>query len=183
MHGVQVVMIKAFVALLFFIGVNTAHAACSGLLNYQFTTLQGERMDLCDYQDKPILIVNTASKCGFTPQFEKLEAMYERYRETGLLIVGFPSNDFKQELSNNREIGEFCKRTYDVQFPMAAKSSVVGPKANPLYKRLIAATHEPPMWNFYKYLILPGSEKVYVYSSDEEPNSPEILGRLAPYLK
>ena len=176
-------MVKAIVALFFALGFSTAQAACDGLLNYQFTTLQGERMDLCDYRDRPILVVNTASKCGFTPQFEQLEAMYERYRERGLLIVGFPSNDFKQELSSNKEIGDFCKLTYDVQFPMAAKSSVVGPKANAFYQRLATATNEPPMWNFYKYLILPGSKKVYVYSSDDDPTAPEILDRLQPYLK
>lgn len=177
------ILIKTVVILLFCIGINTAQAACSGLLNYQFTTLQGEHMDLCDYQDKPILVVNTASKCGFTPQFEELEAMHERYKDKGLLIVGFPSNDFKQELASNKEIGDFCKRTYAVKFPMATKSSVVGADANVFYKRLAAATNEPPMWNFYKYLILPGTEKIYVYSSDDEPNSHEIMGRLEPYLK
>lgn len=176
-------MIKAIVALLFGLAFSTAQAACDGLLDYQFTTLQGEHMDLCDYREQPILVVNTASKCGFTPQFEQLEAMYERYHEHGLLIVGFPSNDFKQELSSNKAIGDFCKSTYDVQFPMAAKSSVVGPAANAFYRRLATATNEPPMWNFYKYLILPGSEKVYVYSSDHEPTSPEIMDRLRPYLK
>jgi glutathione peroxidase len=175
-------MRKVFVALLLLAGASSAQA-CTGLLDYQFTTLQGQRMDLCEYQDRPILIVNTASKCGFTPQFEKLEAMYERYKAQGLLIVGFPSNDFKQELATNKEIGDFCKRTYDVQFPMAAKSSVVGPDANELYQRLAAATHEPPLWNFHKYLILPGKKKIYAFSSDEEPASAEIMSRLEPYLK
>ena len=167
---------------MFLAGINTAQA-CSGLLDYQFTTLQGEKLDLCDYQDKPILVVNTASKCGFTPQFAKLEAMYEHYKSQGLLIVGFPSNDFKQELDSNKEIGDFCKTHYSVEFPMAAKSSVVGPEANAFFKRLAARTNEPPMWNFYKYLILPASDKVYVYSSDMEPESPEVMVRLEPYLK
>ena len=176
-------MIKALVTLLLGAGITTAQAACSGLLDYQFTTLQGKRMDLCDYRDKPILVVNTASKCGFTPQFRQLEAMYERYRDQGLLIVGFPSNDFKQEFESNKQIGDFCKSTYDVKFPMAERSSVVGPAANTLYERLIAATNQPPMWNFYKYLILPGSDTVYVYSSDDDPASPEIMDRLRPYLK
>lgn|SRR5690606_22982774 len=176
-------MIKAIVVLLFGAGISTAQAACNGLLDYQFTTLQGERMDLCEYRDRPILVVNTASKCGFTPQFEQLEAMYERYRDQGLLIVGFPSNDFNQELASDKQIGDFCKSTYNVQFPMSTKTSVVGPGANKLYQRLVAATHEPPMWNFYKYLILPGSERIFVYSSDDEPTSPEIMDRLRPHLK
>lgn len=178
----RTILIKVFAACILLTGIHTAQA-CSGLLDYQFTTLQGEEMDLCDYQDKPILIVNTASKCGFTPQFAKLEAMYEHYKNQGLLIVGFPSNDFKQELDSNKEIGDFCKTHYAVKFPMATKSSVVGPEANAFFKRLAARTNEPPMWNFYKYLILPASDKVYVYSSDKEPESAEIMVRLEPYLK
>jgi glutathione peroxidase len=159
-----------------------AEAACPDLYNHQFETLQGGKLNLCDYQDKPILVVNTASKCGFTPQFEKLEVMHKKHKDK-LLIIGFPSNDFKQELSNNREIGEFCKRTYAVEFPMVTKTSVVGPDANPLYKQLAAATHEPPMWNFYKYLILPGGKQIYAFSSDVDPESHEIADKLKPYLK
>jgi len=91
-------------------GMPIAHAACSGIHDFRFTTLQGKELDLCDYQDKPILVVNTASKCGFTPQFTQLEDMYEKYNQKGLLIVGFPSNDFRQELATNEEIGDFCMR-------------------------------------------------------------------------
>lgn len=175
-------MKTAFVGFLLLLGANTVHAACSGLLDYQVTTLQGEKLNLCEYQDKPILVVNTASKCGFTPQFEKLEAMYRKHKDK-MLIVGFPSNDFRQEPGNNKEIGDFCKMTYAVQFPMASKSSVVGPHANPFYKQLAATTHQPPMWNFYKYLILPGGKQVYAYSSDVEPEASEIMDKLKPYLK
>lgn len=176
-------MKHASIVLLLLIGANSAHAACSGLHNYQFTTLQGKQVDLCDYQDRPILVVNTASKDGFSPQFQKLDGMYKRYKDKGLLIVGFPSNDFRQELASNKEIMAFCKRTYPVQFPMASKSSVVGPNANSLYKQLASITKEPPMWNFYKYLILPGGKQVYSYSSDVEPESAQIMDKLKPYLK
>src|SRR5689334_7118979 len=86
-----------------------AGAACSPLYDHQFTTLQGDKVNLCDYQDKPILVVNTASKCGFTPQFDALEGLYSKYKDKGLLVIGFPSNDFKQELSDNKQIGDFCK--------------------------------------------------------------------------
>ncbi|HSH97269.1 MAG: glutathione peroxidase [Methylophilaceae bacterium] len=169
------------------IGANTVQAACTDLYNHQFTTLQGKSVNLCDYQDKPILVVNTASKCGFTPQFEKLEALYKKYKDKGLLVIGFPSNDFRQELTSNKEIGDFCKMTYAVEFPMIAKSSVVGPNANPLYKELAALTKEPPMWNFYKYLILPGATsgtpQVFTYSSDVAPDSSDILDKLKPYIK
>lgn len=165
------------------LGVSMANASCTGFYNQQFTTLQGQKFDFCAYQDKPILVVNTASKCGFTPQFEKLESMYSQYREKGLLVVGFPSNDFKQEFSSNKEIGDFCKMTYAVKFPMMAKSSVTGANANPLYKQLFQVTQQSPMWNFYKYLILPGGKEVYVFSSDVTPDAPEVMAKLKPYLK
>lgn len=175
-------MRRALFLFLVLVGMPTAHAACSGIHDFRFTTLQGKELDLCDYQDAPILVVNTASKCGFTPQFAKLEEMYEKYREKGLLIVGFPSNDFNQEFPTNEEIGDFCMRNYGVRFPMIEKSSVVGPEANAFYKQLIETTHEPPMWNFYKYLVLPDGH-VYAYSNGMAPESPHILRRLNPYLK
>ena len=85
-----------------------ANAACDALYNHQLITLQGKTLNLCDYQDKPILVVNTASKCGFTPQFESLENLYKKYKDQGLLVVGFPSNDFRQDPGNDKEIGDFC---------------------------------------------------------------------------
>ena len=162
---------------------NIANAACLELYNHQVTTLQGQVINLCDYQDKPILVVNTASKCGFTPQFEQLEGIYKAYKDKGLLVIGFPSNDFKQELTDDKQIGDFCKLTYAVKFPMAAKSSVTGPNANPLYKQLIAATGEAPQWNFYKYVIEPKGKAIHAYSSAVLPDSAEIMGRIKPYLK
>lgn len=175
-------MKQVVLGLFLLLGANTVNAACSSLLDHQLTTLQGQKLNLCEYQDKPILVVNTASKCGFTPQFEKLESMYRKHKDK-MLIVGFPSNDFRQEPGNNKEIGDFCKMTYAVDFPMASKSSVVGPNANPFYKQLAGITHQPPMWNFYKYLILPGGKHVYAYSSDVEPEANEIMDKLKPYLK
>lgn len=158
-----------------------ASATCSELYNHQFNTLQGKSINLCDYQDKPILVVNTASKCGFTPQFEDLEAIHRKYRNN-LLVIGFPSNDFRQELSSDKEIGDFCKNTYKVEFPMVTKTSIAGPNANPLYKQLIQKTGMAPSWNFYKYVILPRGEKVYAFNSDVKPSSPEIMSLLKPYL-
>lgn len=159
------------------------NAACPELYDHQLTTLQGEKINLCDYQTKPILVVNTASKCGFTPQFEALEALYRKYKDNGLLVIGFPSNDFRQEPGNDKQIGDFCKLTYAVKFPMMSKSSVSGANANPFYKQLSAKTGQAPMWNFYKYVILPGGKQVYAYSSDVKPDSNEILARIKPALK
>lgn len=159
-----------------------AAAACEGIYNQQFTTLQGEKLNLCNYQTQPILVVNTASKCGFTPQFEALEKLYSQYKAQGLMVIGFPSNDFKQELTDNKQIGDFCKLTYAVKFPMVTKSSVTGPNANPLYRALIAKTGQAPQWNFYKYVILPGGKEVYAYESSVLPDAKEILGKIKPHL-
>jgi len=161
----------------------TNAATCPELYNHQYTTLQGEKIDLCDYQDKPILVVNTASKCGFTPQFEALEGLYKKHKDQGLLVIGFPSNDFKQEPGDNKAIGDFCKLTYAVNFPMATKSSVSGANANPFYKQLAQKTGQTPQWNFYKYVILPGGKQVYAYESSVQPDSSEILGKIKPFLK
>ncbi|HEY0906428.1 MAG TPA: glutathione peroxidase [Methylophilus sp.] len=164
-------------------GVSVVHAECLPIYQHQFKTLQGETIDLCQYQNKPILVVNTASKCGFTPQFEALEALYAQYKEKGLLVVGFPSNDFRQEPGNNKQIGDFCKLTYAVKFPMAEKSSVTGENANPFYQQLIRQTGQAPQWNFYKYVILPGGQKIYSFNSMTRPESDEIMSKLKPYLK
>ncbi len=160
-----------------------ANAACTEFYNHQFTTLQGEKINLCDYQDRPLLVVNTASKCGFTPQFESLEELYSKYKDKGLLVIGFPSNDFKQELSDDKQIGDFCKQTYAVKFPMITKTSVTGPNANSFYKQLSAKTGQAPSWNFFKYVVLPGGDEVYAYSSDVKPDAVEILGKIKPLLK
>ncbi len=159
-----------------------AFGQCADIYQHQFKTLQGDTLNLCEYQNKPILVVNTASKCGFTPQFEALESLYKQ-QQSNMLIVGFPSNDFNQELKSDKEIGDFCKKTYQVNFPMVSRTSVVGPNANPLYKKLTQATHQAPMWNFYKYLILPEGKKIYAFSSDIAPDSPELMDKLKPYLK
>ena len=156
--------------------------ACPDLLNHKFTTLQGGSLDLCRHAGKPILVVNTASKCGYTPQFEKLEALSGRHKDK-LLVVGFPSNDFNQELATNQEIARFCKLTYAIEFPMVEKASVTGAGAMPFYRQLRAATGQAPQWNFHKYLIAPDGKTVYSFGAAVEPDSRELTGRLAPMLK
>jgi glutathione peroxidase len=160
-----------------------AASACPALLDHRFNSLQGKPVDLCEYANRPILVVNTASKCGYTPQFDKLEAMYKRYRSRGLVVVGFPSNDFNQELATNKEIGSFCRLTYFVEFPMIEKSSVTGAAADPFFRQLRAVTGEAPQWNFHKYLIAPDGKTVYSFRSQVEPDSPEITSRLSPMLR
>jgi glutathione peroxidase len=158
-------------------------AECPRLLDHRYRTLQGAEVNLCEYADHAILVVNTASKCGYTPQFAKLEDMYRKYKSNGLLVVGFPTNDFKQELATNKEIGEFCVLTYQVDFPMVEKSSVVGATADPLFKQLSERTGQPPTWNFHKYLIAPGGKQVYSFATKVEPDSPEVMTKLTPLPK
>lgn len=168
---------------LMLLSTNLVAGECPALLNHQFDTLQGEKINLCEFQNKTILVVNTASKCGFTPQFEKLESMYQKYQSQGLLVIGFPSNDFRQELSDNKEIGSFCRLTYGVKFPMVSKGAVSGTNANPFYKQLAAATGKQPQWNFYKYIITPGAKSVTVFESTVQPDAPEIMKLITPGLK
>jgi glutathione peroxidase len=157
-------------------------AACPDLLNHKFTTLQGGQLDLCRHAGKPVLVVNTASKCGYTPQFEKLEAMSTKLKGK-LLVVGFPSNDFNQELATNEEIAKFCKLTYAIEFPMVEKAAVSGAGAMPFYRQLRAATGQAPEWNFHKYLIAPDGKTVYSFPAAVAPDSRELMGKLAPMLK
>jgi glutathione peroxidase len=160
-----------------------AFADCAPLLDRKFSTLDGKPFDFCALQGKAILVVNTASRCGFTPQFEKLEGLYRQYKDRGLVVVGFPSNDFRQELDSNKAVGDFCRSTYGVQFPMIEKTSVVGDGANPLYKQLAQLSSEPVRWNFHKYLIAPDGKTVYSFGTPVEPDSSQVMSKLEPMLK
>ena len=151
---------------------------------YQFSCedSKGQPVNLSDYEGKALLIVNTASKCGFTSQFEGLEKLYKEHSNE-MLVVGFPSNDFNQEFKTDKEIQDFCKLTYAVDFPMMSKSSVVGPNVNPVYKNLKQMTGEAPMWNFYKYIVMPNAESAFVFPSTVDPKSADIMGILEPYFE
>ena len=150
-----------------------ASANCPAILQFTFNRLQdNSKQDLCQYAGKVILVVNTASFCGFTSQYEGLEALYAKYASRGLVVLGFPSNDFgKQEPGTSKEIADFCYNTYGVKFPMFAKSSVQGDQANPLYVALIKATGSTPKWNFHKYLIDRKGNIVDHYLSITTPDS------------
>ncbi|GAB0149991.1 glutathione peroxidase [Marichromatium gracile] len=152
--------------------------ACSSLLDLEVRRLAGdERVNLCEaYQGKVILVVNTASKCGFTPQYEGLEALYRDYADRGLVVLGFPSNDFaNQEPGDEAEIRDFCRLTYSVEFPMFEKVSVKRGRAAPLFERLAAAGAPYPKWNFYKYLIDREGNLVESYSSITKPQSGRLV--------
>jgi glutathione peroxidase len=164
------------------LGAEQARAAdpaeCPALLRYTFNKLQtGEPQSLCQFQGKVLLIVNTASYCGYTHQYEGLEALYRKYRERGLVVVGFPTNDFgSQEPGTNTEIAEFCRMTYGVQFPMFEKATAGKLDANPLYAALGARTGAKPKWNFHKYVVDRSGARVTSFVSDVEPGSAELTG-------
>ena len=161
-----------------------ASTSCSPILSHTFPRLQDEApQNLCQYQGKVILAVNTASFCGFTSQYEGLEKLYAKYKDRGFVVLGFPSNDFgQQEPGSNKDIADFCKNTYDVKFPMFAKSSVSGSNPNPLFKMLIAKTGTTPKWNFYKYLIDRNGNVVDAFSSMTKPTSSSITNQIEKLL-
>jgi glutathione peroxidase len=163
-------------------GLAAAQKACPAALSHTFLRLQDEKpQSLCQYSGKVALVVNTASYCGFTPQYKGLEALYSKYRDRGLVVLGFPSNDFAQEKANNKEIAEFCESTFGVKFPMFAASHVRGDDANPLFKQLAAATGTSVKWNFYKYLVDRNGKVVGGFGSTTTPEdlSAEIEKLLA----
>lgn len=154
-----------------------AHAAnlCAGLSTYSVSPLIGGRaMDLCKLSARALLVVNTASQCGFTPQYGSLEKLHQRYKSRGLQVVGIPANDFGgQEPRQNAEIGAFCEVNYGVTFPVAEKLTVPL-KSDPLFARLIAVSKEAPSWNFHKYLITPDG-KVTSFPSMLDPLNPRFV--------
>jgi len=160
-----------------------APAGCPPILQHTFPRLQDEKPQaLCQYTGKVVLVVNTASFCGFTPQYKGLEALDSKYRSRGLVVLGFPSNDFSQETGTNKEIAEFCESTFGVKFPMFAKSSVRGAEANALFKELAQASGTTPKWNFYKYLISREGKVVESYSSMTSPDDRAFVRDLEKQL-
>jgi glutathione peroxidase len=161
-----------------------AASPCPALLDREFNRLQtGKPESLCQYRGKVLLVVNTASFCGYTHQYEGLEALYRKYRDRGLVVLGFPSNDFgAQEPGSNQEIAEFCRLTYGVQFPMFEKASVTSLKTNPLYADLVARTGQSPRWNFHKYLIDRNGNPAGTFASDIEPDSRQLVALLEKLL-
>jgi glutathione peroxidase len=161
----------------------TAPASCPPLLQHSVNRLQDDKpQPLCQYAGKVLLVVNTASYCGFTPQYEGLEALHAKYAARGLVVMGFPSNDFAQEAGSNAQIAELCFNTYGVKFPMFAKTVVVGPQANPLYAALAQATGKAPAWNFHKYLVDRQGKPLAAYPSNVKPGDPALVAAIEKAL-
>ncbi|MBU6469001.1 MAG: glutathione peroxidase [Betaproteobacteria bacterium] len=176
---------KLIKILLLFVSTGVfASNMCPKPLNFTFSKLQDNTpQNLCQYKGKVVMVVNTASYCGFTPQYESLERLYSQYKNKGFVILGFPSNNFgHQEPGSNQEIAEFCSKTYGVKFPMFGKTDVIGENANPLFKLLSLSTKDSPSWNFHKYLIDKKGKIVGSYASDTDPESPEFTKQISLLL-
>jgi len=156
---------------------------CPPLLDRSLPSLQDEAVPLCRFSGKVLLIVNTASQCGYTPQYEGLESLYRRYRDRGLVVLGFPGNDFGgQEPGSNKQIAQFCEVNYGVTFPMFAKTSVVGATANPLFRELTLKTGKRPQWNFNKYLVDRKGEPIAAFGATVEPTDPKFVAQIERLL-
>lgn len=160
-----------------------ASPACSGLLQQNVLRLQDEKpQSLCQYSGKVVVVVNTASFCGFTPQYEGLEALNTKYKDQGLVVLGFPSNDFSQESGSNKQIADFCENTFGVKFPMFTKTVVSGKDAHPLFKQLAAKSGTAPSWNFYKYVIGRDGQTVTSFNSLADPKSRSFVREIEKQL-
>lgn len=158
---------------------------CPAALNFEVKALAEDKtVNLCqEYHGKVVLIVNTASKCGFTPQYDGLEALYSRYRDRGLAVIGFPSNDFgQQEPGSEEQIKDFCRMTYGVKFPIYQKTRVRVDNADPIYRTLAAQANEYPAWNFHKYLLDRSGKVVGSFKSRVTPDSPELVQAIEALL-
>ena len=162
---------------------NPLDAACPALLQHNVLRLQDEKpQSLCQYAGKVVVVVNTASFCGFTSQYEGLEALHTRFKDRGLVVLGFPSNDFSQESGSNKQIAEFCENTFGVKFPMFTKTVVSGKDASPLFKQLSAKSGTAPKWNFYKYVISRNGQNVESFNSMADPKSKSFVSAIEKQL-
>ena len=162
---------------------NASTATCPRLLQHSVLRLQDEKpQNLCQYAGQVVVVVNTASFCGFTPQYKGLEALYAKYKDQGLVVLGFPSNDFSQEPDSNAKIADFCENTFGVKFPMFVKTTVRGNEAIPLFKLLAQQTGTTPKWNFYKYIISRDGKDIKSFSSMTGPQDKSFVQEVEKQL-
>jgi glutathione peroxidase len=166
------------------VAADTAAApACPALLQHTLPRLQDEKPQaLCQYAGQVVVVVNTASYCGFTSQYKGLESLYAKYKDRGLVVLGFPSNDFSQEPDSNTKIADFCENTFGVKFPMFAKSSVRGNEALPLFKQLAQHTGTTPRWNFYKYVISRDGQHIKSFNAMTNPQDKSFVAEVEKQL-
>jgi glutathione peroxidase len=169
--------------------MSAAMFGASSVYEFTMNSIDGKPLPLASFQGKVLLIVNVASKCGFTPQYEGLEAVYEKFKDQGLVIVGFPANNFMaQEPGTNEEIKTFCSTKYNVKFPLYSKISVKGDDKAPLYQFLTDTAANPKTggeikWNFTKFLVDRNGKVIARFESPVKPDSPEVIGAIEKALK
>jgi glutathione peroxidase len=159
-----------------------ARAGADSAHDFTFEDIDGTgELRLADYAGRPVLVVNTASRCGFTRQYDGLQALYDRYRGRGLVVLGVPSGDFKQELATEAEVKDFCEVNFAIDFPMTTITRVTGAQAHPFY-RWAAEAAGPPGWNFHKYLVGPDGGLAAVFPTRTEPDAPEVTQAIEALL-
>lgn len=181
----SIVLSAVFLAALFH-STQLLAKECSPLLDFNVRALNNDKqVNICDeYQGKVILVVNTASKCAYTNQYDSLEKLYTQYQERGLVVLGFPSNDFaNQEPGTEKEIKDFCSVTYGVKFPMFSKTRVASRNADPFYQKLAKISGTFPQWNFHKYIIDIEGKLVTNYQSAIDPLDPRVIDVIESELK
>ena len=179
-------MKKIFVFMFLLINAEVSAKECSPLLDFDVRSLNDKTVvNLCEvYQGKVILVVNTASKCAYTDQYDSLEKLYQKYRDDGFVVLGFPSNDFgQQEPGNEYQIKNFCRMTYGVKFPMFEKTRVSERHASPFYTELARTAGTYPKWNFHKYLIDRNGQLVADYMSAVDPLDEPVIGEIKKQIK
>lgn len=151
-------------------------------LSSPFESIDGGTLSVEQWAGRPVLVVNTASRCGYTPQYTGLQTLYDRYRDQGLVVLAVPSNDFRQELATDTEVKEFCEVQFGLDLPMTTITHVRGPDAHPFYASLRAEAGFTPRWNFNKVLIGPGGQVVETYGTRTEPLSRSITAEIEALL-
>jgi glutathione peroxidase len=173
--GVIMKILIVLTSMLLITASANATEQCSDLLNYQAAKLRSsETLDFCQsFQGKVVVVVNTASNCGYTPQFKGLEKLYQKYKNKGLVVVGFPSNDFNQEFDAAEKTANVCYINYGVTFPVLEKSVVTGSSANAFFRKINKISGKAPEWNFYKYLIGRDGQFIEAFASNVTPEQLE----------
>ena len=159
--------------------ISPVHAAN----DFEFENIDGGVLNLKEFRGSPILIVNTASRCGFTYQYEGLQKLHDKYSERGLVVITVPSNDFNQELKTDAAVQDFCEINYNLNLPMTTITSVKGGRAHPFFQWMQREYDFTPRWNFYKVLLDPEGNMVETYNSITKPTSPKIISKIEQYLK
>lgn len=172
---------RAVLAAPFMAGAARATTARSAF-DFGFTAIEGGPLPLAQFRGKPMLVVNTASFCGYTPQYAALQRLHDRFEQRGLVVLGVPSNDFHQESTDARRIREFCDAQFGITFPMTTPEHVRGAEAHPLFAWLAAQAGGPPRWNFHKYLVSRDGLQVQAFATRIEPDSAAMLRAIGGVL-